>query len=104
MAISFNAESTLPVLLYRATCPKCRIASTAIVVLSCGRIRRIPIDSPEAHRLYTQYGQLPGKLALLCRGQFRTGSAIPLAMLRALVDLPWSRTAQYPSHSHSQVQ
>jgi hypothetical protein len=74
-----------PTLLYRANCPKCRFLSAAIVVLSCGWVRRIPVDSPEALQLYNRFGQTRGRLALLYRGSFRTGWAIPVFTLIAVL-------------------
>ena len=60
-------------LLYRATCAKCRGMSLAIVWLSLGYVRRIPLSSPEASRLCKRYGMQPGKLALVGQQRIFTG-------------------------------
>jgi hypothetical protein len=73
-----------PILLYRATCGKCRAASIVLVVLMCGRIRRVPVDAPEAISIYARFHQQPGKLALVYRERFRTGWAISVSILPAL--------------------
>jgi hypothetical protein len=52
-------------LLYRGTCAKCRRISLAIVWLSLGYVRRIPLSSPEASQLCARHGLLPGKLVLV---------------------------------------
>jgi hypothetical protein len=83
MVNSRDDESCPAVLLYRATCPKCRLASAVVVTLACGRIRRIPVDSPEALGLYARFGRPAGTLALLYRGDLRTGRAIPRSILLA---------------------
>ncbi len=75
-----------PALLYRATCPKCRLLSAMIVSLSCGWVRRVPVDSPEAVRLYARFGQPPDRLALLYRDGFRTGWTISIFTLTALLE------------------
>jgi hypothetical protein len=80
-----------PTLLYRATCPKCRFLSAAIVALSCGWVQRISVDSPEAMRLYDRFGQNPGKLALLYRGGFHCGWTIPVFTLLATFEGPFGR-------------
>jgi hypothetical protein len=72
-AETLPAPSETAILLYRATCPKCTRASAAIVAISCNRVRRIPIDSPEALCLYDVFGEPLGKLALLSGAHFRTG-------------------------------
>jgi hypothetical protein len=53
-----------PILLYRATCAKCRVLSLAIVCLSLGWVRRVPLASPEAGRICEARGLRPRKLAL----------------------------------------
>jgi hypothetical protein len=52
-------------LLYRATCAKCRTISLAIVWLSLGSLRRVPLSSPEATRWYEERNVRPGKLVLV---------------------------------------
>ncbi len=51
--------------LYRATCPRCRFLSRALVLLSGGVLQRIPNGSPEALAIYERHGAPAGKLALL---------------------------------------
>jgi hypothetical protein len=75
-----------PALLYRATCPKCCWLSFMVVSLSCGWVRRIPVDSPEALQLYTRFGQPHDRLALLYHGGFRTGWTISVFALMALFE------------------
>jgi hypothetical protein len=86
MTQSLNIVGVRPALLYRATCPKCRVLSTMIVALSCGWIRRVPIDSPEALRLFAWFGQPGGRLALLYHGGFHSGWTIPIFALAALFE------------------
>lgn len=74
-----------PVLLYRATCSKCRWMSASVVALSCFSVRRLPFDTLEAQQIYARFGQPLGKLALLDRGGFRTGREIPLFAALAIV-------------------
>jgi hypothetical protein len=82
-----------PTLLYRATCTKCRLVSAAIVVMSCRRIRRIPLDSPEALGLYARFAEPPGKLALAYRRRFQVGRGLPLSLLLALLGFARGRLA-----------
>ncbi len=62
-----------PVLIYRSTCAKCRRLSRAVVILTLGRVRRIPLASLEAAALYQRHGVRPGKLALAKGGRMFTG-------------------------------
>jgi hypothetical protein len=87
-------------LLYRATCPKCRFLSAAIVIGSGRLIRRIPVDSAEAVALYARYGEGPGKLALLYRSRFRTGRAVPLSVMLALPGIAYRRIARLAHAAH----
>jgi hypothetical protein len=75
-----------PALLYRATCPKCRLLSGMIVALSCGWVRRVPVVAPEAMQLYARFGQPAGRLALLYHGDFRTGREIWIFAVLALFE------------------
>ena len=65
--------SPSPVLLYRETCGKCRCLSLAVVVLSLGRIRRLPIASREARSIYETHNVEPGKLMLVLHRRTLTG-------------------------------
>lgn len=60
-------------LLYRSTCAKCRVMSLAVVCLSGGLVRRVPLSSPEASRLYEEHGVRPGKLVSVGGGRMFTG-------------------------------
>jgi hypothetical protein len=53
------------ILLYRATCAKCRILSLVVVWLSLKWVERVPISSPRANALYEAHDLQPGKLALI---------------------------------------
>lgn len=53
-----------PVLLYRATCPKCRFLSKVVVLAGLGRINRIPIDSAAGIYMLERRG-LPNTKAVL---------------------------------------
>jgi hypothetical protein len=75
-----------PILFYRATCSRCRFLSATIVALSSAWVRRIPVDSPEALKLYAQFRETPGTLALFYRESFHTGWAIPAFVLLALLE------------------
>ena len=66
------------VLLYRSTCPKCRALSLAIVLLSLGWVRRLPLASVDAVKLYNAHSMRPGKLAVAGYGRMFAGwSVIP---------------------------
>jgi hypothetical protein len=70
------------ILLYRATCAKCRGISQVIVWLSLGWVRRIPLSSPEAVSLYGKYGVRPGKLALAgCERMFSGWRTVPALLV-----------------------
>ena len=55
-------------LLYRGTCTKCRYLSRLAVLMSLNKIRRVPINSDEAGRLYAAYPGTQGQLALFHPG------------------------------------
>ncbi|HTW82918.1 MAG TPA: hypothetical protein VMD91_02480 [Candidatus Sulfotelmatobacter sp.] len=73
-----------PMLLYRATCAKCRTLSALVAALSAGWIRRVAVDAPEALELYARYGAAPGTLALLYRGALYTRWTVPAFALMAM--------------------
>lgn len=87
MIISADLDQRRPILLYRATCRKCRLISRAIVILCCGRIRRAPLDSPTALALYDRFGEPPARIAVFHRGAFRAGRAIPASIAAAFLPL-----------------
>lgn len=64
-----SAVRERPVLLYRGTCPRCRVLSRAVVVASGLAVRRIANDTPEAAAVYARHGVTAGKLALVHRGR-----------------------------------
>jgi predicted DCC family thiol-disulfide oxidoreductase YuxK len=66
-----SAVREWPVLLYRGTCPRCRVLSRAVVVASGLAVRRIANDTPEAAAVYAHHGVAAGKLALVHRGRIR---------------------------------
>jgi hypothetical protein len=74
------------ILLYRATCAKCRVLSLMLVWLSLGWVRRLPLMSPEAAALYEAHSLQRGKLAVIGYGRIFTGwRAFPgIAVLAAL--------------------
>lgn len=75
-------------LFYRATCPRCRVLSRVALVLALGRIRRVPLDSPEADVLVRE-GRLPrGKLAFVGRGGTGLGWGVVPVMAAALLTTP----------------
>lgn len=75
-----------PILLYRDTCTRCRLSSLAVLLLACGRLRRVPVDSPEALGLYARFDEPAGRLAVIYRGRFRRSWSIPLAIAEAFAD------------------
>jgi hypothetical protein len=66
-------RSPRAVLLYRATCPKCRVLSQLAVLLSLGRINRIPLDSARAAALTERDPALARKLTFIAPGRTTTG-------------------------------
>jgi len=75
-------------LFYRATCPRCRWLSRVALVLALGRIRRVPLGSPEAEALVRE-GRLPrGKLAFVGRGGTGLGWGVVPAMAAAVLTAP----------------
>ncbi len=71
--MAYGLRWTGAILLYRSTCAKCRVISLAVVCLSVGLVRRVPLSSPEAGRLYEEHGVRPGKLALVGGERMFTG-------------------------------
>lgn|GEM_PF-1463513 len=67
------------VLLYRASCRRCRLLSGLSVVLSFGALRRVPLEGAEAQRLYECYPATRGKLALIERERCWSGARVPSA-------------------------
>jgi hypothetical protein len=61
------------ILLYRSTCPKCRALSLAIVLLSVGWVRRLPLASVDAIKVYDAHSMRPGKLTVVGYGRAFSG-------------------------------
>ena len=74
------------ILLYSETCPRCRLASQAVLALGLGRLRRVAIGTPEANRLYELTGQRPGRLGIVRGDTFYGEFRIPLGVLAAWRD------------------
>jgi hypothetical protein len=74
------------VLLYSATCPRCRLASRAVLALGLGRLRRVAIGTPEADHLYERTGQRPGRLGIVRGDTFYGALRIPLGIVAAWGD------------------
>ncbi|RKH56652.1 hypothetical protein [Corallococcus llansteffanensis] len=77
-----DSGSDRPVLLYRGSCPKCRLLSRLAVLAALGSLRRIPIGSDEADLLYRRHPGTEGQLALFHGDRLATGpGVIPRALL-----------------------
>lgn len=92
-----------PVLLYRGSCPKCRLLSRLAVIAALGVLRRIPIGSDEADHLYRLHPGTQGQLALFHRGLVATGPRVIPAALGLFLRIWTGRLASalrsHPSHS-----
>lgn len=86
MTLSPAETSARPLLLYRATCPKCRLLSALVVAVSLGWVLRVPAQSSYAARLYARFGQSPGGLALIYGGAYHAGRTMPLWTLLAFAE------------------
>lgn len=88
-----------PVLVYRGTCPKCRMLSRLAVLLSAGSLRRVPLDAPEAELLHSLYPDSQGRIAVFGHGIVAYGgkalSAAFFIMLRSIARLG-PKTTQTP--------
>jgi hypothetical protein len=78
-----NTVGPRPVLLYRATCGKCRLLSLLAVALSCGRIRRIANDDPVADALTVARGLRRTKILLVDADSAARGWGVVPGLLRA---------------------
>jgi predicted DCC family thiol-disulfide oxidoreductase YuxK len=74
---------TAHVLFYRGTCPRCRLLSRIVTLLSLGQVKRLPIGSSEAQRLYELYPESRGKLALIVLGRVYVGAELLRGAWRA---------------------
>lgn len=73
--------TSLPALLYRATCPRCRVLSLLAVGATLGSIRRVPIGSAEANGLYALQPAASGRLALATGQAIATGRRLALRLV-----------------------
>jgi len=64
------------ILLYRASCRRCRWLARLATAASLGGMRRVPLDSEGAQRLYERWPQTRGKLALIEADHAWTGLAV----------------------------
>lgn len=84
-----TAISPLPVLCYASACRLCRFLSAAIVLMSLGLIRRIPMELPAVRALYQEnphFGNRP--ILVHDRGiamAFEVFRAVPAVVVRRLV-------------------
>lgn len=78
------ASGRQPILLFRGTCPRCRLLSRAVVVASGRGIRRLANDTPEAAGVYARHGVAAGKLALVHRGRIHVGRRVFAAAVWAI--------------------
>jgi hypothetical protein len=78
-----------PWLYYRATCPRCRVISRLLTLGSLGLVRRVPMATTEAQRVYADYGQEQRRPALYYRGLFVTGWRILPAIGAAMLQSPF---------------
>lgn len=86
-------------LLYRATCPRCRRLSRLAWLLALGRIRRVPLGSPEAQAI-VRAGQVPpGRLAFVWRGGTGVGAGVVPAMALAVLTTPLRLPRTRPDRS-----
>jgi predicted DCC family thiol-disulfide oxidoreductase YuxK len=53
------------ILLYRASCLRCRWLARLATTVAFGAMRRVPLDSGAARQLYERLPQTRGKLALI---------------------------------------
>jgi hypothetical protein len=77
------------VILYRATCGKCRLLSHLATAMSFGSLRRVPLDAPEADVLRSRHGIPRGKLALIHRDRVTSGRIVTVARSVIVVILGW---------------
>ena len=81
-------------LLYRDTCPKCRLLSRLAVLLAMGGIDRVPLSSPRARLLTAGDPQRRGQLTLVGRSGRATGWGVLPAAFVATVEHLLTRRGQ----------
>jgi predicted DCC family thiol-disulfide oxidoreductase YuxK len=69
-----------PHLFFDGHCPPCQWMSRLAVRLSLGTIRRVPLESAAAQRLYDRYPQARGQLVLLYRDHMYFGRPVFAAL------------------------
>ncbi|MCG8367925.1 MAG: hypothetical protein MJA27_31905 [Pseudanabaenales cyanobacterium] len=79
--------SRRPQLFYKRNCLPCQWMSRLVILCSLGIIRRVAIDSAEAHAFYQGFPEHEGQLVLVERHRVTFGrlvfAAIPQAVLMA---------------------
>jgi predicted DCC family thiol-disulfide oxidoreductase YuxK len=70
------------VLLYRASCLRCRWLARLAVIASGGALRRAALDSEAAQRLHERYPATRGKLALIDGDRYWCGLDVVAAGAR----------------------
>jgi hypothetical protein len=71
--------------LYRATCPRCRLLSALTVLVTCGWARRLPTADPRAARLMDERGLRATKASLVGADWSAQGWAIIPALVKPLL-------------------
>jgi hypothetical protein len=72
-----ESSDRTPILLYAASCGKCRFLSSMVVTFSLNRIRRVPLDIPQWQKLYAEdFPQAHGSPILFYRGRASWGMRV----------------------------
>ncbi len=88
------ASERRPRLLFKSTCPPCRRISNLVVLISLGTIRRVPLDSSEARKVYALFPEHEGEPVLINEQQAIFGWQIFIA-LPVMIMRVWLRAALY---------
>lgn len=73
------------ILLYRASCRKCRLLSRLAEITSCGTIHRVAMDAAAAEQLYERRPETRGKLALFAGERVWSGiGVVPAGLILAV--------------------
>ncbi|HEX2079686.1 MAG TPA: hypothetical protein VHG08_18365 [Longimicrobium sp.] len=75
-------------LFYRDTCPRCRRLSRLALLLALGRIRRVPLGSPEAEALVRAGRLQPVRVGFVWRGGTALGRGVVPAIAAAVLTTP----------------
>ena len=78
-----------PQLFYKRNCRPCQWMSRLVIIFSLGIIRRIAIDSAEAHTFYQEFPEHEGKLVLIERHQITFGRLVFVAIPKAVLVAGW---------------